>query len=118
MSKQEITIESLRAIGWKGRCPRLKTLAKFINENLPGYHAEMEQWWGSFDRTSAHCRYITTPGKLRESKQLVVYKGSGRMIRDRVLIHNPLEAYRENRDVVRWILDTYDKIKSENPHEN
>lgn len=107
MAKQEITIESLRAIGWRDRCPRLKALAKFINENLPGYHAEMEHWYGSHDRK---CGRLRSPGKYRECMKLIVYEGEGRTRTDRRLDHNPTESYRENRDVVRWILDTYDKL--------
>ena len=92
------TIYELRGVEWGGRAPRLSLLAEFINANMPGYHAEMRLWSGSFDRHIPGTR-LRSPGKYRECKQLVVYH-EGR----EVLKHNPIEAYRHNNDVVRWIL--------------
>lgn len=89
----------------------LKTMADFINANFPEYEARMEDWSGSFDRRPERSRIITSPGKMRDGKVLKVYwrersweKGNHRAL----FSHNPLEAYRSNREVAQAILNALD----------
>jgi hypothetical protein len=95
-----LTIHDIELARNTRKSPRLKTLAKFINDNFPQYKATMEDWWGSFDRQIAGSR-LRIPGKFIECKELVVYD---RSTRKRIFRHNPREAYRYNYEVAAWIL--------------
>jgi hypothetical protein len=81
------------------RAPRLAALAVLINERFPKFRAEIEEWSGSFDRKHRGSR-LRWPGKRRTCKVLRVYdRATGRRVHE----HNPLEAYRANADVLRWM---------------
>ena len=77
---------------------RLKTLAKEINDNLPGYTAEIVEGYCNTDRKIAGTR-IRSPGKGREGNRLIVKDSNGKVVLD----HNAAETYRHNGEVAVWI---------------
>lgn len=82
---------------------RLKTIAKWINENHGDTHfADMrDTQYGYYNGFN---QYITKDGK-----KLVVYEltPKGKYYRREVFSHNPLEPYRNNKEVERWVKDTF-----------
>jgi hypothetical protein len=102
---ESLSLDDVRLVAERKKRVRLKRLAQFINDNLPEFEARMEFWYGSFDRKSGRLRI---PGKSREGNVLKVYmRGSGSSIP--IYDHNPMEAYKENRDVASWILDQHSR---------
>lgn len=77
---------------------RLSTIAKYINENWPGFTAKVEKSWASTDRKIKGSR-LRWPGKGRTGNRLTVLDPSG----TKVLDHNAAETYRSNDEVERWI---------------
>ncbi len=83
MNKQQIIDRLSTALSqkWENhktvRCPRLRTLAKIINEYLQGYRAII----------SSDILEVKSLDGLRK------------------LRHNPKETYRSNYEVAQWILD-------------
>lgn len=76
---------------------RLKTIARWINESMPGYSAEIREGYCSTDRKPQGVRW-RIPGKGRTGTRIVVRKGS-----EVVLDHNSAETYRSNKEVEDWI---------------
>lgn len=74
---------------------RLASLAKFINDRLPGYVAKIEPGYCNTDRKVGRLRI---PGRGRNGNKLVVRK-NGEVVFD----HNAAETYRKNSEVVNWI---------------
>jgi len=82
---------------------RLKTIAKWINENHGDTHfADMRDT--QYGYYNAFNQYITKDGE-----KLVVYEltPKGKYPRREVFSHNPLEPYRNNKEVERWVKDTF-----------
>ncbi len=77
---------------------RLKTIAEWINTNMPGYDAKITRGFCNTDRKIAGCRYVIR-GKGREGNRLKVCKDGVE-----VLDHNSAETYRCNNDVEHWLL--------------
>jgi len=88
------------------RGKRLKTLAKFINEHLP-FKATIEKDWKNTDRHIPGTR-LRHAGKGRRGNKLVVKNLEGKV----VFSHSAAETYRENREVVDWIIRK--RFKDEN----
>ena len=78
--------------------PRLKTIAKMINENMPGYAAEIVKGYCNTDRKMAGTR-LRWPGKGRTGNRIIVKK-DGVVIFD----HNGAETYRCNQEVMGWYM--------------
>lgn len=76
---------------------RLTTIAKWINENMPGFRARVERVFYNTDRHPKGVRW-RIPGKGRRGNQLVVEK-DGR----EVLKHCGVGTYRTNSEVERWV---------------
>jgi len=79
---------------------RLKTIAKYINENLPGLTATVNSSWSSTDQKAAGYRYITNPGKGRSGNRLKVFS-QGTLVFD----HDSSKTYRTNDEVEQWLAD-------------
>ena len=77
---------------------RLKTIARFINENLPDLEAKIEQGYCNTDRKVGRLR---VPGRGRIGSRL---KGRRRSDGKVILDHNSAETYRTNREVEAWLL--------------
>ena len=80
---------------------RLKTIAKWINENLAekGFMAKVEEGFCSTDRKLSGTR-LRRPGKGRTGNCLKVYR-AGREYP--IFEHNAAETYRTNEEVERWL---------------
>lgn len=79
------------------RVPRLKSLAKYINENMPAYEAQVVAGYCNTDRKIGRLRW---PGKGRHGNRLKVRRRSDNKM---VFDHNAAETYRCNDEVVQWI---------------
>ena len=80
------------------RCPRLKTLGKYINEFLEGYTARVR---GGFHESCRVYGRVAVSGTSRSTTILEVRNSDGVL----ALRHNSAETYRTNYDVVNWILN-------------
>ena len=82
---------------------RLKTIAKWINDNHGDTHfADMrDTQYGYYNAFNQH---ITKDGE-----KLVVYEltPKGKYPRREVFSHNPLEPYRNNKEVESWVKNTF-----------
>jgi hypothetical protein len=84
---------------------RLKTIAKWINENMYGYHAYIKRGYYNTDRKISGTR-LRRPGHGRYGNRLVVVH-NGRIVYD----HNAAETYRRNWEVEDWIEREHQKAK-------
>jgi len=82
---------------------RLKAIAKWINENLGGYTARIEEGYCNTDRKISGTR-LRNPGNGRWGNRIIVKKGS-----EVVLDHNSAETYRKNSEVEEWLEREIDK---------
>lgn len=105
MKPKPLTLADLRKVadaGYQGmRAPRLADMASFINANFPKLEARMEDWSYSGDRKIGRLRVA---GKLRKGKRLAVYN-RGKCFLPAIFTHNPMEPYRRNYEVARWIVE-------------
>lgn len=87
------------------RGKRLKTLAKFINNNFQ-LKAEIKEGYFNTDRhiPGTRLRHI---GKGRWGNMLVVKDLSGKEI----FSHNAAETYRYNQEVVDWIIRKMEEME-------
>ena len=106
IENREVVIEKLETAysqKWERnksvRCPRLKTLAKYINEFIDGYVARVR---GGFHESCRVYGRVAVTGTSRSTTILEVRNSDGVL----VLRHNSAETYRTNYDVVKWILNT------------
>ncbi len=74
---------------------RLKTIAKFINENMPGYSARIER---AFCNTDLKVGRLRIPKKGCWGNRLIVEKDGEIVFR-----HNAAETYRMNSEVEDWL---------------
>ncbi len=79
------------------RGKRLKTLAAFINKNLP-YSATIVEGYCNTDRHIPGTR-LRSPGKGRYGNKLVIRNRTGCIVFE----HNAAGTYRYNLEVVEWI---------------
>jgi hypothetical protein len=77
---------------------RLKTLAKLINQRVPGVRATIKPGYCNTDRKSRGCRYITHVGKGRRGNRLVVRRVQAPY--EVLLDHNAAETYRSNSEAM------------------
>ena len=87
---------------------RLKTIAKWINENMPGYHAVVEDGYCNTDRKIPGTRLIH-PGKGRTGNRIIVRRGdpyNGEVVLD----HNAAETYRYNDEVEGWLKRELERV--------
>ena len=77
--------------------PRLTTLARYINDHLPGYEAKIEEGYCDTDRKAGRLRI---QGRGRTGNRIKVRR---RATGEVVLDHNSAETYRSNSEVVAWI---------------
>lgn len=75
---------------------RLPTIARYINEHVPGLAATIERGFCNTDRKIGRLRI---PGKGRNGNKLIVRDQSGTI----VLNHNAAETYRYNSEVEAWL---------------
>ena len=97
------------------KVPRLKTLARLINEQFgPAYYATCEPWTTSTDRKPKGCRYITHVGKGRKGYRLRVYGPAlpTALTRPVVIDHNSSEPYRTNREAMEKVAAIFGMIWS------
>lgn len=74
---------------------RLTQIAKWINEHIPDYSAEIIDGYCNTDRKSGRLR---SPGKGRYGNRIIVRK-DGVVVFD----HNSAETYRRNSEVEQWL---------------
>ncbi len=89
---------------------RLKTIAKWINENSKKYKAEIVEGYCNTDRKIGRLR---SPGQGRYGNKIVI---RNRETNEIVKEHNAAETYRQNWEVedwVRWNITDPDAINSE-----
>jgi hypothetical protein len=79
----------------------LKTIAREINDRVPGLTAEVVKSWSSTDRKIPGSR-IRIPGKGRHGNRLIVRVERTRRV---LLDHDASETYRSNDEVERWLSD-------------
>jgi len=94
---EAIVIKQVAETYGKTKSPRLKQLAKFINENIKSVEAVIEDGYCNTDRKIGRLR---SPGKGRYGNKLVVRDTETNAI---VYEHNAAETYRENYEVCQWI---------------
>lgn len=80
------------------RCPRLKTLAKYINEFVDGYTARVR---GGYHESCRVYGRVAITGNCRSTTILEVRNSDGVL----AVRHNSAEAYRSNYEIVDWILN-------------
>lgn len=95
----------------KTRAPRLKKLAQFINEWLPGLEAKIEKGWTSTDQKIAGTRF-RIPGLGRTGNKLVVERRRGKRGRHPFFSHDASDPYRWNGEVVAWVCQQIGDTKS------
>ena len=76
---------------------RLKTIAKWINENVPELNATVQPSTYSTDRKIGRLRW---PGKGRKGNRLIVTRKRGDVV---IIDHNSAETYRTNAEVEEWL---------------
>ncbi len=86
---------------------RLKTIARWINESLPGYRAEIREGYRNTDRKIPGTR-LRHEGRGRWGNVITVFKRNEHDGWSRVFEHNSAETYRSNQEVEDW-LDTVTK---------
>jgi hypothetical protein len=77
----------------------LKTIASWINENLPELHATVEKSWSNTDRQIPGTR-LRHPGKGRHGTRPIVRM---RDTNESVFNHDSSETYRSNSEVESWL---------------
>lgn len=83
---------------------RLATIAKLINEKVPGFRAEIVEGYCDTDRKIGRLRYSL--GKGRHGNRLVVRNKHGVVVLD----HNAAETYRRNEEVLEKIQRYWGRI--------
>lgn len=87
---------------------RLTTLAKEINEKLPGFQARIEEGYCNTDRKVGRLR---VPGKGRRGNRLIVTdEATGEVVLD----HNAAETYRHNSEVEAWLESRLREVEEAN----
>jgi hypothetical protein len=76
---------------------RLKTIARWINENVPTLRATVVRDLVDTSRKIGRLRW---PGKNRSGNRIIVRRRSDDCI---VLDHSAAETYRHNEEVERWL---------------
>jgi predicted Zn-ribbon and HTH transcriptional regulator len=87
---------------------RLATIAREINEDIPGFTATIERGYCNTDRKMGRLRW---PGKGREGNRLIVRNEAGKVVLD----HNAAETYRNNAEVEEWLGRLKDTIDRTGP---
>jgi hypothetical protein len=80
------------------RCPSLKAMAAFIEEEL-GYRVVVDSVLESTDQKIAGTR-LRRVGRGRVGNRLRIYNGET-LVKE----HNAAETYRHNTEVAEWILE-------------
>ena len=110
------TAEEVGAAARREKRITLARLAAFINESFPHLEARMVMTSYRGDRRPKGCRYITSPGKERDGKKLVVNDRAkqgkfgytrGSIVKE----HDPLHPYRSNDEVARWVIEQLEAQK-------
>lgn len=80
-------------------CPRLKTMARYIQATRPDLSVDLQDW----DYTPSRHLYghVSSFGKTQEGKRLIVKDTTGRCLID----HLTVEPYHRNVEVAAWILE-------------
>jgi hypothetical protein len=84
---------------------RLKSIAEWINVNLPEMAARIEEGYCNTDTKIAGTRF-RRPGKGRRGNRLKVFRrvaGVAQLHKGPIFDHNAAETYRSNDDVERWL---------------
>ena len=95
-----------------GPAPRIKTLADFINKNMPGFTANLTKTSDTPYRKPRGCRYITHTGNTKHGWKLEVYIRRDSFpvgIVRPVFTHSAVETYRRNSEVCVWIMENKPK---------
>lgn len=82
---------------------RLATIAKLINQKVPGFRAEIVEGYCDTDRKIGRLRH---PGKGRYGNRLVVRNKHDVVVID----HNAAETYRTNEEVLRKVERYWGKL--------
>jgi hypothetical protein len=82
---------------------KLKTIAAWINDNLPELEARTRASHCNTDRQPRGCRYITHKGKGRRGTLISVYRRTD-LVRP-IYTHDGAQTYRTNDEVERWLSD-------------
>ena len=79
----------------------MKTIADWINANMPNYVATIEPGYCNTDRKPKGVRW-RIPGKGRRGNKIVIrHKFVGTV----VFTHNGAETYRCNAEVENWVME-------------
>jgi len=84
---------------------RLATIAKLINEKVPGVRAEVVEGFCNTDRHWKGSR-LRHPGKGRYGNRLIVRDALGKVVID----HNSAEPYRTNEEVEQTVERLWGRI--------
>ena len=88
---------------WGHKAPQLRTLAKFINEHMPKYKAELIDW--SYTPETHLFGNVSSFGQTRRGKKLEVRRKKGPYQRYADLSINGPDPMDTNDKGVRWIAD-------------
>ena len=80
-------------------CPRLKTMARYIQATRPDLQVELKDW--EYTPSRHLYGHVSSFGKTQEGKRLIVKDKVGRCLVD----HLTVEPYRRNVEVAAWILE-------------
>ena len=91
-----------------GRSPTIKSLARFINENMPRFRANVSACSEQGTFKPKGLRYTTRTFKSKEGYHLEVYEKresfSNGFVRP-IFSHKTTETYRSNSEVCRWMVE-------------
>lgn len=88
---------------WGHKAPQLRTIAKFINEHLPEYNAELRDW--SYTPETHLFANVSSFGQTRHGKKLEVRRKKGKHERYADLEINGPDPMDTNDKGVRWIAE-------------
>ena len=85
-------------------CPRLKTMAAYIEATMPSLRVELTDW--SYTSSRKLYGHVSSYGKRQDGKRLIVKDEVGICLVD----HLTVEPYRRNVEVAAWILENVPEV--------
>ena len=90
-------------------CPRLKTMAAYIQATMPSLRVELTDW--SYTPSRKLYAHVSSYGIRQDGKRLIVKDEAGHCLVD----HLTVEPYRKNVEVAAWILENVPEVPFERP---
>lgn len=85
-------------------CPRLATMARYIQATMPSLRVELTDW--EYTPSRHLYGHVSSFGKTQNGKRLIVKDETDRCLVD----HLTVEPYRRNVEVAAWILENVPEV--------